>query len=118
MNSLGCLHREYRVIVFIANAIGAGIVCSTPPEIALALCPNAKKNPPTLVGPAGFAGICFSNQLLTAQKLPVPVIRRIRMAVHVQMMARIILLSTDSTISHGNVGNQGMHDSYVKIKQR
>jgi len=38
------------------------------------------------------------------------------MPVHVQMMARIILLSTDSTISDGNAGNQGMHDLYVKIK--
>jgi len=39
-----------------------------------------------------------------------------RMPVHVQMMARIILLSTISTISDGNACNQGMHDLYVKIK--
>jgi len=39
-----------------------------------------------------------------------------RMPVHVQMMARISLLSTVSTISDGNTGNQGMHDLYVKIK--
>ena len=38
------------------------------------------------------------------------------MPVHVQMMARISLLSTVSTISDGNTGNQGMHDLYVKIK--
>ena len=60
----------------------------------------------------------FSSQLLTAQKPPVPAIRRMRMPVHVQMMAVIILLSTALTISDGNAGNQGMHEIYIKITEK
>jgi hypothetical protein len=64
--------------------LGAGVVFA------------AKKNPPTLSGPAGFCVCLVLVQSVAAQKPPVPGIRRIRMSMQI-VVVRIILPSTALT---------------------